>query len=108
MTFAVLGRCPLRGQSGVAITTSSIAIGARCPFVRAGVGAASTQNVTDPRLGPALLDYMEAGETPEMAMEAVTTADGTWSIVSSGHQPGRPDGAFHRRQGARRSAAAKG
>ena len=76
MTFAVLGRCPLRGQSGVAITTSSIAIGARCPFVRAGVGAASTQNVTDPRLGPALLDHMEAGETPEMAMEAVTTADG--------------------------------
>ena len=70
MTFAVLGRCPLRGQSGVAITTSSIAIGARCPFVRAGVGAASTQNVTDPRLGPALLDHMEAGETPEMAMEA--------------------------------------
>ena len=76
MTFAILGRCPVRGQSGVAITTSSIAIGARCPFVRAGVGAASTQNVTDPRLGPALLDHMEAGETPKAAMAAVTAAGG--------------------------------
>jgi len=72
MTFAVLGRCALRGQSGVAITTSSIAIGARCPFVRAGVGAASTQNVTDPRLGPALLDRMAEGASPEEAMRAVT------------------------------------
>lgn len=76
MTFAILGRCPVRGQSGVAIATSSIAVGARCPFVRAGVGAASTQNVTDPRLGPALLDRMEAGETPAAAMAAVTAAGG--------------------------------
>ncbi len=76
MTFAVLGRCPVRGQTGVAIATSSIAIGARCPFVRAGVGAASTQNVTDPRLGPALLDHMAAGLTPEAAMAAVTKDSG--------------------------------
>ena len=76
MTFAVLGHCPMRGQSGVAIATSSIAIGARCPYVRSGVGASSTQNVTDPRLGQALLDHMEAGETPEAAMAAVTAAGG--------------------------------
>jgi len=72
MTFAVLGRCALRGQAGVAIATSSIAIGARCPFVRAGVGAASTQNVTDPRLGPELLDRMAAGASPEDAVRATT------------------------------------
>jgi len=72
MTFAVLGRCPLRRQAGVAIATSSIAIGARCPFARAGVGAASTQNVTDPRLGPELLDAMAGGARPADAMAAVT------------------------------------
>ncbi|MGY9013257.1 MAG: DUF1028 domain-containing protein, partial [Rhodobacterales bacterium] len=35
---------------GVAITTSSICVGSRCPHVRAGVGAVATQNITDPHL----------------------------------------------------------
>ncbi len=43
---------------GVAITTSSICVGARCPHARAGVGAVATQNVTDPALGPAILDAL--------------------------------------------------
>ncbi len=46
---------------GVAITTSSIAVGARCPHARAGIGAVATQNVTDPELGPKLLDLMQQG-----------------------------------------------
>ncbi len=68
MTFSILGCCPRLGQSGVAMATSSIAIGSRCPFVRKGVGATSTQNLTDPRLGPALLDQMEAGQKPKVAI----------------------------------------
>ncbi|MDD9876610.1 MAG: DUF1028 domain-containing protein [Magnetovibrio sp.] len=72
MTFAVLGRCEVRGQAGVAIATSSIAIGARCPFVLSGVGAASTQNVTDPRLGPALLELMAEGASPREAIDMLT------------------------------------
>ena len=39
MTFAVLGPYPQQVQFRVAIATSSIAIGERCPFVRAGVNA---------------------------------------------------------------------
>ncbi|CAN5436235.1 DUF1028 domain-containing protein [soil metagenome] len=46
---------------GVAITTSSISVGARCPHARAGVGAVATQNITDPALGPLLLDHMAQG-----------------------------------------------
>jgi len=57
---------------GVAITTSSICVGARCPHVRAGVGAVATQNVTDPSLGPALLDAMEAGHDADAALSLVT------------------------------------
>jgi uncharacterized Ntn-hydrolase superfamily protein len=57
---------------GVAITTSSIAVGARCPHARAGVGAVSTQNVTDPALGPLLLDYLEDGLNAREAVMAVT------------------------------------
>ncbi len=53
---------------GVAITTSSICVGARCPHVRANVGAVATQNITDPALGPALLDELESGHSAAEAL----------------------------------------
>jgi uncharacterized Ntn-hydrolase superfamily protein len=61
MTFSIAGHCVKSGAFGVAITTSSIAVGARCPHARSGVGAVATQNVTDPNLGPLLLDLMAQG-----------------------------------------------
>ncbi|SAL77812.1 hypothetical protein AWB68_05283 [Caballeronia choica] len=60
MTFSVIGRCPETGQLGIAISSSSIAVGARCPWVRAGVGAVATQNVTLPALGSQILDFLES------------------------------------------------
>jgi uncharacterized Ntn-hydrolase superfamily protein len=71
MTFSIAGRCARSGAFGVAITTSSIAVGARCPHARAGVGAVATQNVTDPNLGPLLLDFMEKGLDAKAAIAAV-------------------------------------
>jgi uncharacterized Ntn-hydrolase superfamily protein len=62
MTFSIVGRCPQSGQLGIAISSSSIAVGARCPWVRAGVGAVATQNVTLPALGPQVLDLLESGQ----------------------------------------------
>lgn len=59
MTFSIIGRCSQTGQFGVAISSSSIAVAARCPWVRAGVGAVATQNVTLPALGPRVLDRLE-------------------------------------------------
>ncbi|MFD9125973.1 DUF1028 domain-containing protein [Kitasatospora sp. NPDC059571] len=61
MTFSVAGRCRRTGQFGVALASSSPAVAARCAHVRPGVGAACSQNVTDPRLGPHLLDLLAAG-----------------------------------------------
>lgn len=60
-------------MAGVAITTSSICVGSRCPWVRAGVGAAVTQNVTDPSLGPRLLDDIAAGASVDQAMQTIIT-----------------------------------
>ena len=71
MTLSIVGWCPRSGRVGMAITSSSPAVAARCANVRAGVGAASTQNITDPRLGPRLLDLLEAGHSPEAALEQV-------------------------------------
>src|SRR6185436_14689033 len=58
MTFSLLGADAEAGQVGGVISSSSPAVAARCLAVRAGVGAAASQNVTDPRLGPRLLDLL--------------------------------------------------
>src|SRR5450631_2543695 len=70
MTFSIAGRCARTGMAGVAITTSSIAVGARCPHARAGAGAVATQNVTDPSYGPRILDLLAAGQSAEAALAA--------------------------------------
>lgn len=68
MTFSIVGRCQVTGMFGVAITTSSICVGARCPHVRAGVGAVATQNVTDPTYGPRVLDLLAEGHDADDAL----------------------------------------
>jgi len=73
MTFSIIGRCDETGQIGIAISSSSIAVGARCPWLRAGVGAVSTQNITLPALGPSLLDLLVEGLSPEKALQQATS-----------------------------------
>lgn len=72
MTISIAGRCERTGAFGVAISSSSPSVGSRCPNVRAGVGAVSSQNVTDPRLGPALLDALESGLGAQAALDQVS------------------------------------
>ena len=72
MTFSVAGFCKRTGMVGVSITSSSICVASRCPWVRAGVGAASTQNITDPSLGNEMLDLIAKGSSPEQAVQMVT------------------------------------
>lgn len=57
---------------GVAISSSSPAVAARCAYARAGVGAVASQNVTDPSLGPLALDLMQQGlSAPDAVAELV-------------------------------------
>lgn len=74
MTFSIVARCETTGMFGVSVCSSSPAVGARCGFARAGVGAAASQNVTDPALGDMLIDAMRAGESAPYAMQALTAA----------------------------------
>lgn len=46
---------------GIAVSSSSPCVAARCAHARAGIGVVATQNVTDPALGPRGLDLMAAG-----------------------------------------------
>jgi uncharacterized Ntn-hydrolase superfamily protein len=70
MTFSIAGRCSRTGMLGAVVTTSSMAVGSRCAYATAGVGAALTQHRTDPRLGPKMLEQLAQGMTPEGIMRA--------------------------------------
>ena len=71
MTFSLVARCAETGMFGLAISSSSPAVAARCAFARAGVGAVASQNVTDPTLGPLALDLMQSGMGSAEAIEYI-------------------------------------
>ena len=75
MTLSIIGRCAQTGQIGIAISSSSIAVGARCPWLRSNVGAVSTQNITLPALGPRILDRLQQGDSVESALKAGLATD---------------------------------
>jgi uncharacterized Ntn-hydrolase superfamily protein len=59
---------------GIAITTSSIAVTARCAWIHANAGAVTTQNVTDPRLGQLGLRLMRQGYGARAVIEELVRA----------------------------------
>jgi uncharacterized Ntn-hydrolase superfamily protein len=71
MTFSLIARCAKTGQFGMVVSSSSPAVAARCAHVRAGVGAVASQNVTDPELGPLILDALGRGADAPRALAKV-------------------------------------
>ena len=67
MTFSIAARCARTGRFAVAVASSSPAVAARCAYARAGVGRVTTQNITDPRLGPQGLELLALGADAEQA-----------------------------------------
>ena len=74
MTFSISAVCPETGQFGVAVTSSSLCVAARCAFARAHYGAVATQNITDPRLAPRILDLLSEGYQAREALDAIMAA----------------------------------
>ena len=68
MTFAIAGFCRDTGQFGTAISSSSICVASRCPFIAPGKGAVLTQNVTNPELGQLGVQLLEEGLDAERVM----------------------------------------
>lgn len=102
MTFSIAGFCPRTGQYGIALSSSSMAVAARCPWLMSGIGAVSSQNVTLPALGPKILARLAKGEHAAAALQAemavepyadwrqVTVLDsqGGSAVFSGGHTLG--------------------
>jgi uncharacterized Ntn-hydrolase superfamily protein len=74
MTFSLVGRCARTGMLGLVVSSSSPAVAARCGWARAGVGAVATQNVTDPELGPRLLDLLARGHPAAGALAGLMSS----------------------------------
>jgi uncharacterized Ntn-hydrolase superfamily protein len=75
MTWSIAAHEPATGAFAVAVATRAFAVGANCPFVRAGVGAVSTQSLTNRYLGPAVLDLLQQGLAPAAAIERALGSD---------------------------------
>jgi uncharacterized Ntn-hydrolase superfamily protein len=71
MTFSLIARCAATGQFGMVVASSSPAVAARCAHVRAAVGVVASQNVTDPALGPEILDQLGQGARAEAALASI-------------------------------------
>jgi uncharacterized Ntn-hydrolase superfamily protein len=84
VTFSIVARCPRSGQLGVAVSTAVPAVGAMCPFVRAGVGAVSTQSWVNPYLALHSLDMMATGTPGPQALEAVLMRDDARHLRQAG------------------------
>jgi uncharacterized Ntn-hydrolase superfamily protein len=74
MTFSLVGRSAETGMFGVVVTSSSVCVASRCAWARAGVGAAATQNITDPRLGKLGLGLLQQGHGAASAMAQMVAA----------------------------------
>lgn len=75
MTWSILALDAEAGTFGIAVTTANLAVGASCPFIRQGVGAVSTQSITNRYLGPAVLDGLARGLAPAAAIQGALAGD---------------------------------
>ncbi len=74
-TFSIVAIDPETGESGVAVTTRRPCVGNAVPWVRPGVGAVATQGRTRLEYGNDLLDLLEQGVVPQVAMDRIVAAD---------------------------------
>ena len=73
MTFTVIARQD--GMLGIAQCTNPLSVGGRCPFIRANVGAVSSQAYTDPGLGPLAIELLTLGYSPDKVLKELAESD---------------------------------
>ena len=99
MTCSIIARCNKTGQFGGAVCSSSPAVAARCIQAKAGVGVATSQNITDPYLANILLDMTKYDLAPEDSIaELVKNTDfieyRQLSVINSDEQPAAFSGKY--------------
>lgn len=94
MTFSIIARDE-SGAVGMAVSSSSPAVAARCLHIRGNVGVVGSQNITDPRFGPQILNRLAAGDTAQEALDWLAGKDQTLDYRQITILPFRGDGVAH-------------
>jgi|SRR5581483_9275576 len=74
-TFSIVATDLATGEVGCAVQSRYFSVGSVVPWARAGVGAVATQAAGVAVYGRRVLDELEAGATPEAALERVLADD---------------------------------
>lgn len=74
-TFSIVARDPESGHMGVAVQSHWFSVGSVVTWAEAGVGAVATQAMVEIDYGPLGLELMQAGKSPQQALEALLAAD---------------------------------
>ncbi len=75
MTYSIVAHDHETGAVGVAVQSHWFNVGAVVTWARAGVGAVATQSIAEPAYGVRLLDRLQAGVTPQAALDELLAGD---------------------------------
>jgi uncharacterized Ntn-hydrolase superfamily protein len=75
MTWSIIARDTTTGQFGIAVATRFFAVGARVPYIAAGIGAIATQALTNQYYGIDGLKLLRDGHSPRDVIDALIAAD---------------------------------
>src|SRR5881296_3522765 len=75
MTFSIVARDPQAGESGIAVQSKFLAVGAVVPWAKAGVGAIATQSWANTSYGPRGLELLASGLSAAQTLARLTEED---------------------------------
>jgi uncharacterized Ntn-hydrolase superfamily protein len=75
MTWSIIARDNATGQFGIAVATRFFAVGARVPYIAAGIGGIATQALVNPYYGIDGLKLLREGHNPHDIVETLIAAD---------------------------------
>ena len=75
MTWSIIARDNATGQFGIAVATRFFAVGARVPYIAAGIGAIATQALVNPYYGIDGLKLLREGREPGDVVKTLIAAD---------------------------------
>ncbi|HWH93982.1 MAG TPA: DUF1028 domain-containing protein [Baekduia sp.] len=75
-TYSIVARDADTGELGAAVQSHWFSVGAIVAWARPGVGAVCTQSIAEPAYGPRLLDALQSGAEPAIALRALLESDG--------------------------------
>jgi uncharacterized Ntn-hydrolase superfamily protein len=75
MTWSIIARDNATGQFGIAVATRFFAVGARVPYIAAGLGGIATQALVNPYYGIDGLKLLREGRAPGDIIKTLIAAD---------------------------------